>query len=161
MTSIHDLTQLGYPSYPSKAKPGEVAVIARRITGAMLKAAVPVTGTPGNGDSYKIAKLGPNQIVDSVRTVITKADDTAITLAIGLTDGTTTTSDAFEASAALNATGIIWSADARKMFALDGSYLTITPSTLAAMDDALEFIVIAEVIDLTLAGLATPLTAVI
>ena len=159
MVSTHDLTQPGYVGFPAKVNNKTNPIIRRKITGKLLKAAVLGTGAvPGNGDSYKIAKISKQQLVDYVWTIVNVADDTAITLSIGYTDGTNTSANAFEASAALNSAGVIASSDDQVLFDDDGYFLTITPSTLTAMDDGLEFLIVARVFDFSLEGL-TDLTA--
>jgi hypothetical protein len=153
---VHDLTVQGYDSYLPKAQADRgIGLIKRRFTGADLKAVVLGSGvTPVNGDTYKIAKLGKYQMVDSVRTITIVVAGGATTLAIGYTNNTNASTTAFEASADINAIGIIWSADKRTMFEADGYYLTITPNTLASLADDAEIIIIAEVIDLVYTGIA-------
>jgi hypothetical protein len=154
---VHDLTVQGYDSYLPKAQADRgIGLIKRRFTGADLKAVVLGSGaTPANGDTYKIAKLGKFQLIDSTRTITVKAAGGATTLAIGYTNDTYTDVDAFEASADINAIGIIWSADKRTMVEADGYFLTITPNTLANLADTAEFIIVSEVIDLVYTGIET------
>lgn len=156
--TIHDLTTQRYEGHPAKTGIEGIRIIVRRFVGANLTGAIAGV-TPANGDSYKIAKISKHQLVDYVWTVVTDADDTAITLSIGYTDGTNTSATAFEANAALNATGVTPSTDDQVLFDDDGYFLTITPSTLAGMDSDLEFSVIARVMDCSRAGIATALTA--
>lgn len=156
--TVHDLVT-GYNVGGAMSKSGDVGKVSRVITGALLKAVVKNSGlTPANGDTYKILKLGKYQFVSGVRTIVTKEDDTSIALGIGYTDGTNASTTAFEANAALQTRGSTVSADDTLLVDDDGYYLTITPATLAGMDDALEFIVSAIIEDYSDHTLSTAIT---
>ena len=154
---VHDLTVQGYDSYLPKTQADRgIGLIKRRFTGADLKAVVLGSGVlPVNGDTYKIAKLGKFQLIDSTRTITVKAAGGATTIAIGYTNDTNASTNALEASADINALGVIWTADKRPLFEKDGYFLTITPNTLDNLADTAEFIIVSEVIDLVYIGIET------
>lgn len=116
----------------------------RVFTGAELKS-LP-QGSPANGDNFKIAELQKGLVIDKVKTIVTDADDTALTLDIGYTDGTNGADNTFEDDAALDATGVTESADDIVYFPNVSTYtltpyLTMKPSAISTLDDATEFIV--------------------
>ncbi len=102
---------------------------------------------PDDGDTLKIAKIPRGCILKEVAVVITDADDTAIELDVGYTDGTNGAENTFEDALALNSTGVTFSSDDQVYFPNSGSsytkqpYLTITLNDFANLDDATEFIV--------------------
>lgn len=156
--TVHDLVT-EYNVGGAMSKSGDVGKVSRVITGALLKAVVKNSGlTPVSGDTYKILKLGKYQFVREVTTIVTKEDDTSIALDIGYTDGTNASTTAFETDAALQTRGSTVSSDDTLLIDDDGYYLTITPSTLTGMDDALEFIVSATIQDMSDLVLSTAIT---
>lgn len=156
MVTYFDMCQQGYnSSFEAKAdNAGREQVLMRRFIGTDLTSLSTTTT-----DVFKILKVSKNQLVNRVWTTVTKADDTAITLSIGYTDGTNTSANAFEADAALDSTGVTESADDKIFFDDDGYYLTITLSALSDLDAATEFSIMAEIIDFRGVGVTTALTA--
>ena len=156
--TVHDLVT-EYNVGGAYSKSGDTGMVKRVITGALLKAVVKNSGlTPVGGDTYKILRLGKYQLVHQVATIVTKEDDTSIALDIGYTDGTNASTTAFETDAALQTRGTTLSSDDVLLVDDDGYYLTITPSTLTGMDDALEFIVAAFIKDMSDVTLSTAIT---
>ena len=156
--TVHDLTTQKYKGAPAKTNKEGVQVLGKRLIGSMLTGDIEGV-TPANGDTFKIAKIGKHQMIPRVFTIVTDADDTALTLDIGYTDDTNASTAAFEGDAALNSTGVTESADDKVFFDDDGYYLTITLTTLTTLDDDCEFTVLAEVIDCIGLGITEALTA--
>lgn len=96
-------------------------------------------------DTFKILNLGQNVRVDSHAVTVVDADDTAITMKSGYTDGTNTDDDAYDADVALNAQAVTKALDNDKLLydagVLADFFLILTLSNLADLDDATEFIV--------------------
>lgn len=157
--TVHDMTTQRFRNVPAPVPVGGHKIIKRRFLGSDLTGAINGV-TPANGDTYKIMQIGKHQLVTRAWTIVSDADDTSITLAIGHTDGVTTTNNSLEASAALNSQGVIETADDKIFFGIPG-FITITPSTLSGMDSDLEFVVAVEVVDLYDAGVAEALTTTI
>ena len=144
--ATHDLTVAPYQQANGYSGIGTVqGWNYRRFTGADLKTLKDGTA-PANGDNFKIAKLGKGMQIRKVSTTVLDADDTALTLDIGYTDGTNGADNTFEDDAALNATGTTESADDIITFPNVATYtldpfLTIKPSAISTLDDATEFVV--------------------
>jgi len=124
----------------------------RKFLGSELKTLKDGTVVPDAAThTFKIAKLGKGCVIPKVRTIVTDADDTAINMDIGYTDGTNGAVNTFEDAVALNSTGVTDSADDIVYFPNSGSnyaldaYLTITVNRasnwVTDLDDATEFIV--------------------
>lgn len=155
MTVFDMCTQEYKAAFESKTdNSGREQVLIRRFLGSEFTA-LTTTAT----DTFKIFKISKHQLVNRVWTIVTDADDTAITLDIGYTDGTNTAATAFETDAALNSTGVTESADDKIFFDDDGYYIILTFSALSTLDAATEFVIMAEVMDARGAGVTTALTA--
>ena len=124
----------------------------RKFLGSELKTLKDGTVVPDAAShTFKIAKLGFGSVVSKVRTIVVDADDTAINMDIGYTDGTNGAVNTFEDAVALNATGVTDSADDIIYFPNSGSnytlqpYLTMTVNRasnwVTDLDDATEYIV--------------------
>ena len=156
-----NLTTQQYRNVPAPAPVGISKWIKRVFTGAELKATINgVTPVATDTNTYKWAEIGLKQIVKEVVTIVTDADDTSITIAIGHDDGVTATTNSLEGSVNLNAQGITSSADDIVLFGIKG-FLTFTISTLTALDDATEFVLLAHVIDIYDSGFEEALTTTI
>lgn len=153
---LYDMCQQGYTAaFEAKTdNAGREQVLMRRFIGTDFTSL-----TTTASDIFKVFKISKNQLVNRVWTIVTDADDTAITLDIGYTDGTNTAAEAFETNAALNSTGVTESADDKIFFDDDGYYIILTLSALSTLDAATEFIVACEVIDMRGVGVTTALTA--
>jgi hypothetical protein len=164
--TVHDMLSKNYDAYPAAVgAQNNGRTLVRRILGSQLKGAINGS-TPANGDSYAILNLSKRQVVTQVLLIVVKADDTALTLGIGHSDaigdastGTNESISTFQTNTALNSTGVTSTTTAMKYFDADGYKVIITPNTLTAMDDALEFIVVVRVIDLNFTPIAAALTA--
>jgi len=108
-----------------------------KLNGAQLKKVSQTTS-----DGFKVINLGQNcRVLESAVTVL-DADDTALTMKIGYTDGTNADDDAYDADVALNSAAITSVVDNNKLLKnATGAdfYLTIIPSVLSTMDDDFEF----------------------
>ena len=99
-------------------------------------------------DNFKILNLGQKVRVVNHSVIVLDADDTAITMKSGYTDGTNTDDDAYDADVALNAAAVTTAMDNDK-FLYDAAvgadfFLILTFSALTTLDDATEFIVVVE-----------------
>jgi len=100
-------------------------------------------------DTFEVCNLGQNIMVTEMAFVVLDADDTAITLKVGYSDGTNTDDDAYDADVALDSTGItaLNNADftANKLLideAVGADFkLILTFSALSTLDDATEFVI--------------------
>jgi len=154
MTTFDMVSTNKYKSFEARADlAGRVQYMARSFLGSEITA-LSTTAT----DIFKVMKLAKHQMVTRVWTVVTDADDTAITLDIGYTDGTNTAATAFEGDAALDSTGVTQSSDDLIFFDDDGYFIILTFSALATLDDDCEFVVVVEVLDLSNAGVTEVLT---
>lgn len=143
MATVDIVTTTKRAGYPGKGgNPNARHIVQRKFTGAELNAA----GTP-SADTFKFAEIKKGQLVREVITTVLDADANAITLDIGYIDDNGSSATAFETNAALNATGVTASSDDQLVMSTDG-FLTITVS--AAIENATEFIVSAEIEDYSL-----------
>lgn len=154
--TVYDMCVQGYnAAYEAKTDlSGRPQLLGRRFIGTDLTD-LTTTAT----DSFKIFKLSKFQMVTRMWVIVTDADDTAITLKAGYTDGTNTSDTAYEASAALNSAAVTYTIDNYKLMDDDGYYVTITLSVLSTLDADCEFSIVAEVIDLRGLGITEALTA--
>ena len=118
-------------------------------------------------DTFEVCNLGQNIMINEMSFVVLDADDTAITLKVGYSDGTNTDDDAYDADVALNATGItaLNNADftANKLLideAVGADFkLILTFSALTTLDDATEFVIYFKATSFNDAPYATTLNA--
>jgi len=144
MVTVHDLTVAG------KFPVGKISSFVNQLGSKEIRHKATILGSDLKkvgavvGDSFKIFNLGRKcRVVSSAITVI-KADDTAITIDLGYTDGTNLDADAFDGSVAINATGVTEAVDNKKF--LDNAtganfYTYFTPSALSTLDDATEILI--------------------
>jgi len=140
-----DLTTQKYALQSNKIQLGandwkrKIVILGSQIT------ALSTTAT----DTFKICNLGQNVRVTNLSTLVVDADDTALTLKIGYTDGTNTDDDAYDADVALDSAAVTslnapdFTVDKLLIDVAVGAdfYMILTFSALTTLDDATEFII--------------------
>ena len=136
-----DLNNDKTKSYPApNPLSGQEYYIARDILGSEI------ANTGASTDTYKIMKVAANQLITSIRVVVTDADNSANSMDLGYTDGTNTSATYFSAAIDVSSTGckaVI--ADKQFLAALDTD-ITLIPNDTLESDT--RFSIIMGVIDL-------------